>query len=90
MYENGVEISRMAVDNFLNPCEEDNVYPNIDLQTQALYVAGHEPPDELVEEEASETQFNVSGDLKVLGMASTALERLGLINNSTRETFLAA
>lgn len=32
MDENGVNNSRMAVNNLLNPCEEDNVYHDIDLQ----------------------------------------------------------
>lgn len=48
------------------------------------------PATQSVEEKTFETQFDNTQDLKPFAMASLALEQLELVNNSMRETLLAA
>lgn len=80
----------LAMNCLFNPCKEDLLLSRQWLLSLNFYVAGRDPPNKIVEEVASETQFNVFQDFKVFVLASVTLKRLGLKTNSMRETLLAA
>lgn len=89
MDANEVKSSRTAVDRFLSSSKDRNDFPDIDLQTHVVFVAGDEPPGEAVEHEACEALFIVFQYFKALAMAKAALEWLDPVRNSIREPLVA-
>lgn len=69
----------------MNVCDEDQVYPKIDSQLTALYFAPCEPPEEVVKEGTSEATLSLSDYFRLLAMATSVLERIELMKESTKD-----